>query len=530
MFKKGLVIIAVPFLFQLVFLVALWRVQADITAAQGLAIHTKDVISQAETVARLVAEAQSSVRGLIVTGERSLSETYTLSAGRVPGALKSLRELVADNKGQQARVDAISARIGPFLARLDEAHRLAAAGRTEEATGRAEALVRDRAGEAVRGEIDVFLAEEGRLDADRRGALGRKVQRQNLAILAGAVLSAAAAVAMVLAFSRGFARRVAVLDENARRLSEGEPLAAPIGGDDELSRLDDVFHAVAASVAEKDRENEMFIYSVSHDLRSPLVNLQGFSRELDLTCDDLRRALAGAGVGDETRRRVDRLLDHDMGTSIRYIRSAVTRLSSIIDALLRLSRAGRVEYRWQTVDVAAAVARVAEALRSTAAERNAEVLVGDLPPAAGDPTAVEQVFANLVGNALNYLDPGRPGRIEVGAAAEGGDGEPGARPGAGFRTYYVKDNGLGIPRAYQDKLFSAFQRLNPDAAPGEGIGLALTRRVVERHGGKVWFESEEGRGSTFYVTLPAPTAAERATAANGAADVGPVPGRKGATV
>ena len=122
--------------------------------------------------------------------------------------------------------------------------------------------------------------------------------------------------------------------------------------------------------------------------------------------------------------------------------------------------------------------------------------MGDLPPAWGDPTAIEQVFANLIANALAYLDPHRAGRIEIGALEDG-------TSAAGATTYYVKDNGLGIPEAHQAKLFTAFQRLHPTVAPGEGIGLALVKRIVERQGGKIWAESDAGQGSTFHVTLPA---------------------------
>src|SRR5262249_42462429 len=150
------------------------------------------------------------------------------------------------------------------------------------------------------------------------------------------------------------------------------------------------------------------------------------------------------------------------------------------------------EYQWQAVDVRAAVVRVVESLRGTLEERKADVAVKDLPPCWGDPTAVEQVFANLIGNAVNYLDPRRSGKIEVGSAAEE----------SGLRTYYVRDNGLGIPDSYLPKIFVAFQRLHPDAARGEGIGLALVRRILERHGGRIWVESTVGEGSTFFVALP----------------------------
>jgi signal transduction histidine kinase len=126
--------------------------------------------------------------------------------------------------------------------------------------------------------------------------------------------------------------------------------------------------------------------------------------------------------------------------------------------------------------------------------------VGELPPAWGDPTAIEQVFGNLLGNAVSYLDPGRPGRIEIGALDA-----PAVRADActpRMRIYYVKDNGLGIPEACMPKMFSAFQRLHGDRAKGDGIGLALVRRIIERHGGRAWVESVEGAGSTFFVMLP----------------------------
>ncbi len=246
-------------------------------------------------------------------------------------------------------------------------------------------------------------------------------------------------------------------------------------------------------LAHKNEENETFVYSVSHDLRSPLVNLEGFSKELHLVSQDLRTLLTDNHLPAEVQQRSLSLLDGDMAESIRYIQTAVARLSGIIDALLRLSRAGRVQYQWRPVALNAVVARVVQALRGTIVERGASVTVADVPDAWGDETALEQIFANLIGNALNYLDPARPGVIVVGSV-----------PGTGERTtYFVKDNGRGIPASSRDKVFRAFQRLHPDAARGEGMGLTIVSRVVERHGGRVWFESGVGQGTTFFVTLPA---------------------------
>lgn len=250
-------------------------------------------------------------------------------------------------------------------------------------------------------------------------------------------------------------------------------------------------------LTQQNQENEMFVYSVSHDLRSPLVNLEGFSQELAHVCGELRELFAGPEVPADTRARGLSLLDGDVAESIRYINQAVLRLSGIIDSLLRLSRAGRVEYQSQEVDVKAMLARVLDSMRRTIAERGAAVHCGELPVVWGDPTALELVFANLVGNALKYADPLRPARVEIGR-----HDEPDADEERGTLTFYVRDNGLGIAPEYHERIFQPFKRVHTQTAEGEGMGLAIARRIVERHRGRIWVESAPGSGSTFFVELP----------------------------
>jgi PAS domain S-box-containing protein len=245
-------------------------------------------------------------------------------------------------------------------------------------------------------------------------------------------------------------------------------------------------------LARKNEENETFVYSVSHDLRAPLVNLEGFSRELDLACGEVKQILSDPAMPPDLRARAEAVVGREVAESIGYIRAGVARLTGIIDALLRLSRLGRVQYEQRAVAVAPIVERVVQSLRVTADEKRATVTAGPLPDAWADPLVVEQVVGNLVGNALNYLSPNRPGRVEVGSVP----GEP------GVRTYFVRDNGVGIPAAHRPQVFQAFRRLQPGLAPGEGMGLVMVRRMLERLGGRVWFESVEGEGTTFYFTLP----------------------------
>jgi signal transduction histidine kinase/CHASE3 domain sensor protein len=246
---------------------------------------------------------------------------------------------------------------------------------------------------------------------------------------------------------------------------------------------------------QKNQENEMFVYSVSHDLRSPLVSLQGFSKELNLVGQELRSLLDATTIPEEIRARADGLITGEMQQSLKFIQTGVLRLSSIIDALLRLSRVGRVEYEFRPLNTNEIVIRVVEAMSAELFEKGVEVRVSDLPPCHGDATAVEQVFANLVGNATKYLAADRKGEIEIGTM-------PSAAGDSASSTFFVKDNGLGIPAAYYEKIFQAFQRVHPGHAPGDGMGLAIVRRIVQRHGGRAWVESSEGQGSTFFVTLP----------------------------
>ena len=163
----------------------------------------------------------------------------------------------------------------------------------------------------------------------------------------------------------------------------------------------------------------------------------------------------------------------------------------LIDSLLSLSRHGRQIYRIEKVDVEELVNNAVATLQQSISESGAQVDVGRLPPVEADQTALGQVFSNLIGNSLKYRSPERPLKIEIGGGQEGG-----------VVRYWVSDNGLGIPESGKDRLFQVFQRFHPKHAEGDGMGLAIVHRIVERHGGKIWAEGEEGEGTKFCFTLP----------------------------
>jgi signal transduction histidine kinase len=247
------------------------------------------------------------------------------------------------------------------------------------------------------------------------------------------------------------------------------------GGDLILLALQDVTErdGLERVVAERTAELEAFNYSVSHDLRAPLRALDGFSRALIEDCS--------AELSPEAQRYLE------------MIRGNANQMGALIDGLLAFSRLGRQGMVRSPVDVRRLVREVFAELASELADRQVEVVIGDLPPCDADPVLLRQVYANLIGNAVKFTRAQDSARIEVGSREV--DGE---------RTWFVADNGVGFDVAYAGKLFETFQRLHrADEYEGTGIGLALVRLIVERHGGEIAARAEPGVGATFSFTLPA---------------------------
>jgi len=165
-------------------------------------------------------------------------------------------------------------------------------------------------------------------------------------------------------------------------------------------------------------------------------------------------------------------------------------MDHFVSALLKLSRLGRRELRLEPVDMDALVQATLESLAHQIEERQVEVTVGPLPEVVADRTSMEQIMGNLLGNAVKYLDPDRPGRI--GIIAQRGPGET---------TFHIRDNGRGIAEDDMDKVFAPFRRIGRQDVPGEGMGLPYVQALVRRHGGRIWCESEPGVATTFTFTI-----------------------------
>jgi two-component system, chemotaxis family, sensor kinase Cph1 len=243
---------------------------------------------------------------------------------------------------------------------------------------------------------------------------------------------------------------------------------------------------LAAELAEKNKELETIVYVVSHDLRSPLLNVQGFGNALTRACEELKTKLADSPDAD-----LKRLFTTDIPRALGFIETSVSRMDSLLTGFLRFSRLGRVALHIQPLAMPRLVQGAADVLKFQAEEANAIVEVGPLPDCLGDPTLVGQVFSNLLDNALKYRHPARRCHISVQGRTE-----------EGRVIYTVQDNGIGIAGEHQPKVFDLFHRLDPKKTQGEGLGLTIAQRVLERQHGQIWLESQPGEGTTFFVSLP----------------------------
>ena len=235
--------------------------------------------------------------------------------------------------------------------------------------------------------------------------------------------------------------------------------------------LEERVRARTAELEATNQELEAFSSSVSHDLRGPLHLIDGFSTLLEET--------HGALLNPEGRKCLER------------IHKGVLEMASIIESLLNLSRLGRRQLKMQPTSLNEVVALVLADLKAEIHDRQIVWKVGDLPLVECDQGLIKQVLINLIGNSVKYTRPRDVAVIELGQTTV--DGE---------QVIFVRDNGAGFDMKYADKLFGAFQRLHRhEDFEGTGVGLATVRRIVQRHGGRIWAEAELDKGATFYFTL-----------------------------
>ena len=246
------------------------------------------------------------------------------------------------------------------------------------------------------------------------------------------------------------------------------------------AELEDRIQQRTADLLRSNQELESFGYSVAHDLRAPL-------RAIDAYCQILLDEHAAQ-------------LDEDGQVLLGNVGRSAVRMGHLIEGMLALARIGRQDLGHVRIDMTALAESVVTDLRRGHAGAWPAIAVGPLADASGNPELVRQVWENLIGNAVKFSADRADARVRVESEAT-----------AGEVIYHVRDNGIGFDMAYAGKLFGVFQRLHPTDFPGTGIGLAITARIVERHGGRVWADGRAGDGACFSFALPAPATEESGT-------------------
>jgi len=258
---------------------------------------------------------------------------------------------------------------------------------------------------------------------------------------------------------------------------------------EEKHRADQELKRLNVELAAKVQEFEQVLHVTSHDLRSPLVNIQGYTDEIINSIGKLKNLFDKIVVPPEIKDEMNEIIDDDLPESKKFILAGITKMHALIGGLLKLSRLGRVEIELVQLDMNRLITEALNNFKFKFKSENIRLEISDLPPGIGDYSQINMVFSNLIDNALKFLDPEHPGLIRI-SGYEDNDKS----------VYCIEDNGIGIAPEYKDKIFEIFHQLAP-SIEGEGLGLSIVRMILEKNEGYIRVESEKGRGSKFFVTL-----------------------------
>jgi signal transduction histidine kinase len=436
----------------------------------------REILATANAVLVALLNAETGQRGYIIGGQKEFLQPYEEAQAHLREALDRLKQIATEQPGLADAPLEVERLAAEKLAELRETVELKSAG--EDA--RAAEVVRSRRGVQIMDQLRAKLAGiiEGARIAGERAHGAQDEARWNLRVL----VIGSGLIMVLFACAASY-----VVALNTRAL---------MGAKREVEELNqDLEERVAERTLDLTRANEeiqRFAYIVSHDLRAPLVNVMGFTSELEAGANLLRDHFTAPVPNEEGLNAAKQAATEDLPEAVRFIRSSTARMDGLINTILKLSREGRRDLTPGRVDLAALLENATLSLQHQIESKGASVEIGEgLPSVVSDRLALEQVFGNLLDNAVKYLAKDRPGRIEV----------TGEQTGGRVRIT-VSDNGRGIAAQDHERVFELFRRAGAQDTTGEGVGLAHVRALVRRLGGDVSVTSRLGVGSSFTVDLP----------------------------
>ncbi len=427
----------------------------------------------------LLRGAESGQRGFLLTGNDDFLEPFRDARRLLQQKLETLDDLVHDRPAKKERMAELTRLLDFKLAEMDETVRLTDAGDTVGATR----IVIDKGGmrlmEQIRAILDSFIARsDENIDAGVASQLAT-TDRLRLINIAGAI----SIMILLAATAYTIARHIKALTHARRELEAlNQDLESRVAG-----RTEDLMRA--------NQEVQRYAYIVSHDLRSPLVNVMGFTAELAEALEPLRAYVLADGntVGEQDILKARQAVSEDIPEALTFIRSSTRKMDGLINAILKVSRDGRRELKPELVDIALLVQSTIDAVHHQITEEGGSVNTRiDVPELVTDRFSLEQILSNLVDNAVKYADGTRALKLSIRSL----------RDGPAYVRIEVEDNGRGIAAADHERIFDLFRRSGKQDKSGEGIGLAHVRSLARNLGGDITVKSKEGEGTTFLLRLP----------------------------
>lgn len=457
---------------------SLWLVQLNNTYSSRTA-ELRRLRSFAADLLSAIQDAETGERGYLLTSDPSYLSPYNKAVTELPARRAKLMEFVAADPDYAGKLKGLDQAIDLKMAELKTAIDYAQEGKTVDAVS----LVKTNMGEQYMHDIRSILGGFLTIIDDRL----RSIVSDQLSAaenLRWVTLGGAFGIIVVLAGA------IAIIFQHVRDLSRTRETVLRLN-----TGLEERVNERTQDLIRANQEIQRFAYIVTHDLRAPLVNIMGFLSELENSTKSLRAYVLADGnkPGENDIREARLAIEEDMPEAVGFIRSSTQKMDSLINAILKISRDGRRKLQPEQIDLKglldATAASVHHQIADAEGKAEISVMVGNL---VTDRFSLEQIFGNLFDNAVKYQMKGRPLELRVNAYREGRD----------RIRVDVRDNGRGIAKQDQERVFELFRRAGDQDQAGEGIGLAYVRSLIRNLGGDITVESDLGTGSIFRLVLP----------------------------